>query len=282
MTVEPRVARMALATFLRARRARVSPADVGLPAGGPRRTGGLRREEVAVLAGVSVTWYTWLEQGRRINASPAVLHGIARALRLGPDETSHLCALAGGAARTPAEVAVSPALQDLVDSQYPAPAYLTDPRWDLLAWNRGAEAVWGFSAVPAAERNIAWLVFHPFTRARLADWAAHGCRVVGELRASSTALIADPRFAAVLGRLRADHPEANRWWSAGEVRSRTGARKLFDHPVAGRLRLEEVVLWPASAPGCCLTVLIPTRDTDTDDRLVALLPARTSVGPADT
>jgi transcriptional regulator with XRE-family HTH domain len=265
--------RRALADFLRARRARLSPADVDLAPGPVRRAAGLRREEVAVLAGVSVTWYTWLEQARPINASVSVLRAIARTLRLSPDETDHLLELAEPAAPFAAAAGPSPALQDLVDSQFPAPAMLIDRRWDLVAWNASAEAVWTFSAIPPADRNMAWLTFHPYLRERLVDWPDHGRRIVAELRAGSVALTDDPRFAAVMARLRTANPEVDRWWAEAEVRSRTGVRKEFDHPVVGRLRLDEVILRPASAPDLQLAVLVPVRDSDTADRLTALMAA---------
>ncbi|HEU5110809.1 MAG TPA: helix-turn-helix transcriptional regulator [Micromonosporaceae bacterium] len=265
--------RRALVDFLRTRRARLTPADVGLPAGGGRRTAGLRREEVAVLAGVSVTWYTWLEQGRPINPSDAVLRAIARTLRLTDDETSHLLKLAVPGPATNGWTEPPPELQALVDSQHPAPAVLLDPRWDLLGWNRSAEALWTFSAVPPADRNLAWLTFHPVLRTVLVDWEGHARRVVGELRASSAALADDPRFAAVLARLRATYPEVEAWWSTGEVRTPTGSRKVIDHPEVGRLVMDQVVLRPASAPDLHLSVLVPERGGDTADRLTALLAA---------
>jgi transcriptional regulator with XRE-family HTH domain len=262
--------RRALADFLRARRAGLSPADVGLPAGPVRRAAGLRREEVAVLAGVSVTWYTWLEQGRAINPSESVLRAIARTLRLGPDETAHLLELAGPSP-VPGPTEPSPALQDLVDGQHPAPAFLIDRRWDLVAWNEAAEAVWGYSSVPVDERNLAWLMFHPVIRVRLVDWSEHARRVVAEVRAGSAALADDARFAVVLDRLRARFPEVDRWWSAGEVSIRTGVRKVYDHPAAGRLHLDEVILRPASAPDLQLAVLMPVRGTETAERLAVLI-----------
>jgi transcriptional regulator with XRE-family HTH domain len=265
--------RRALVDFLRSRRARLTPADVGLPAGSGRRTAGLRREEVAVLAGVSVTWYTWLEQGRPINPSESVLRAIARTLRLTGDETDHLLELADPGPRATDWAMPSPALQALVDSQHPAPAVLLDPRWDVLCWNLAAEALWTLSLVPPEDRNLAWLMFHPSHRKLLVDWESHARRVVGELRASSVALADDPGFAAVVARLRATYPEVEAWWSAGEVRARTGSRKVYDHPAVGRLVLDQVVLRPASAPDLHLSVLVPDRTGDTSDRLAALLAA---------
>src|ERR1700690_1135317 len=128
-----------LAEFLRARRAALGPADVGLPAGGRRRTQGLRREEVALLAGVSVSWYTWLEQGRPINASVDVLDALARALQLDAVERDHLLALAGHPMRRPIAPGgerASDALRRLLRSLEPAPAYILGPRWDFVEWNQ--------------------------------------------------------------------------------------------------------------------------------------------------
>ena len=269
--------RRALAEFLRARRTRLTPAEVGLPPGPARRGGGLRREDVAVLAGVSVTWYTWLEQARPINPSPAVLQAIARTLRLSADETAHLFALAGPHFQTPTPDPPA-ALQHLVHSQHGSPAFLVDRRWDLMTWNSAAEAVWCFSAVPPGERNKAWLSFHPFVRDRLADWPGHARRVISELRGSSTALADDSRFAVVLGRLMNEHPEAAYWWRSGEVRARVGGHKIFEHPIAGRLVFDEVILRPASAPDLQLSLQIPAPGGDTAARLAALLAGSTELG----
>jgi transcriptional regulator with XRE-family HTH domain len=262
--------RRAIAEFLRARRARLTPAEVGLPAGGARRTPGLRREDVAVLAGVSVTWYTWLEQARPINPSSSVLRAIARTLRLSGDETAHLLELAESKAGQP-DVAETPtAVRDLVHHQLPNPAVLLDRRWDVVAWNDMAEALWHYSRIPDDERNVAWLMFHPYIREHLADWGEHARRIVSEVRAGSAALADDVRFTAVLRRLLATQPEAARWWTAGEVRRRTGVRKVFDHPEFGCLALDEVVLRPAIAPDLHLSVLLPVRGTDTARRLATL------------
>src|SRR5687767_8792428 len=132
-----RDARAPLGEFLRARRAAITPADVGLPAGTHRKTPGLRREEIAMLAGVSVTWYTWLEQGRPINASRDVLDALARTLRLDDAERDHLLTLAAHPATELHAPSDAPdALVRLITSMEPAPAYVLGPHWEFLAWNR--------------------------------------------------------------------------------------------------------------------------------------------------
>jgi transcriptional regulator with XRE-family HTH domain len=262
--------RAALADFLRTCRSRLTPAEVGLPPGERRRTTGLRREEVAILSGVSVTWYTWLEQGRRINPSPAVLGAIARTLRMSADETAHLLALAEPAAEPPGTTSLSQALRDLIDGHDPAPATLVDARWDVLAWNCGADALWRYSSLSDAERNLAWLSFHPFAQERLVDWSDHARRIVAELRASSATMADDARFREVVDRLRATQAEADAWWSRGDVRMRTGAVKHYNHPTVGRLSFEELILRPLHAPDLHLSVLMPVHGTGTAAHMATL------------
>src|SRR5689334_6119702 len=138
--------RAELADFLRRKRASIKPEDVGLPNGGRRRTPGLRREEVALLAGVGATWYTWLEQGRDVRASLDVFEAISRALRLSPAERTHLVLLGRGEEAPPCKPPterVSPAIRRLVESLGPNPAYVIGRRWDYLAWNRAATVLFG-------------------------------------------------------------------------------------------------------------------------------------------
>ena len=251
--------RRELADFLRSRRARLLPADVGLPDAGLRRTPGLRREEVAMLAGVGITWYTWLEQGRKINPSDEVLASIARTLRLSSAETEHVFRLAR--THPPANgtaAAVPPVLRLLVDRQDPAPAILIDARWDLLAWNRAAQEIFRYDLVPPADRNAAWLMFgSPLVREVCADWPRHARRVLGAIRAASADLLDDPRFVEVLERLRREHPEVRLWWDDQEVAPKTVTDKALRHPTRGWLQVEEVVLRPAVAPELQLVINLP-------------------------
>jgi transcriptional regulator with XRE-family HTH domain len=176
-----------LSRFLKSRRARVSPAAVGLPRRARRRTPGLRREEVADLAGVGLTWYTWLEQGRDIRVSPEVLTGVARALQLEPAERAHLFRLAGHAppAAAPA-AAVSPRLRRVLDHWDPFPAHLTGRRRDVLAWNRASEAINGWSQLPQEKLNVLWFMFTlPSTRRLLVDWEHEAALSVAAFRAEA-------------------------------------------------------------------------------------------------
>ncbi|GLW70616.1 transcriptional regulator [Kitasatospora phosalacinea] len=271
--------RDSLAGFLRARRAALSPEQVGMAPGVRRRTPGLRREEVALLAGVGVTWYTWLEQGREINPSPEVLGALARTLRLDAAETDYLFRLAGQPPR-PApgttDLEVAPALLRLVRAQAPAPAFLTDPDWEVRAWNPPADAVFDFSRLPPEQRNLAWVaLLHEPTRRRVVDWEHHARRTLAELRAAygERGGDGDPaaaRLAALVDRLRAASPEVGRWWDEHRVRERVGTEKDLQHETAGLLRLDQVVL---GAPGGLRLVVLAPRDAATADRLHALTAA---------
>ena len=168
------VRRADLAEFLRAKRSVIAPGDVGLAPGQRRRTAGLRREEVAQLAGVSVSWYTWLEQGRPINASKDVLDALARALRLDPVERDHLLALAASDRRagTITQPTVPESLHRLLGALEPNPSYVLGPTWDFLAWNDAYVRLFPvITTLSPAERNLVWIVFaDPTARALIVDW----------------------------------------------------------------------------------------------------------------
>ncbi|GAA4844176.1 helix-turn-helix transcriptional regulator [Kitasatospora terrestris] len=278
--------RQALSSFLRARRAAVTPEQVGLAPGVRRRTPGLRREELALLAGVGVTWYTWLEQGREINPSPEVLSSLARTLRLDRAETDYLFRLAGSAPRPapPDRIPQVPAaLLRMVQAQAPAPAFVMDADWDVRAWNPAAEALLEFSRFAPADRNLAWVIFaNERSRARTVDWERHARRTLAELRAAygerggDGAPEAEP-LAALIRRLRAAFPEADRWLDEHRVSERAGTEKELDHETVGRLNLDQVVL--RAADGLQLVVVSP-RDRETAERLRALVPATADTGAA--
>ncbi|WP_405016863.1 helix-turn-helix transcriptional regulator [Kitasatospora sp. NBC_00070] len=260
--------RKALSSFLRTRRARLTPEQVGLAPGVRRRTPGLRREELALLAGVGVTWYTWLEQGRRINPSPEVLGSLARTLRLDRAETAYLFHLVGGAdpaappVEPPAEVPYP--LRRLMEAQSPAPAFLLDPDWDVLAWNASADALFGFSGCAAEDRNIAWQVFaNEANRRRTVDWERHARRTLAQLR-TTYGERRTPRLTALIARLRTEHPDAARWLDEHQVQERAGSAKDIAHETAGLLRIDQLVL--RAEEDLQLVVFLP-RDQETSDRL---------------
>jgi transcriptional regulator with XRE-family HTH domain len=260
-----RAASSELASFLRSRRARISPADAGLVPGPRRRTPGLRREEVAQLSGVGVTWYTWLEQGRPINASPQVLTSVARALRLDIAETEHLFRLAGVPAprRSASGVPVPEAVQRVLDSLDPNPAHIVNERYDVLAWNRAA--LWlitDFASYPPEERNLVWLSFtQPWYRTCMLDWEEQTRRTVGLLRANAAGRTGEPAWAELIQRLRATGEEFTRMWDGQDVAAHDRRLKVIDHPDLGTLRLEVTPMWLAELPGWRMSVYTPMDET---------------------
>ena len=264
-----------LAQFLRARRHAIAPAAVGLPAGGRRRTPGLRREEVAILAGVSVTWYTWLEQGRPINASPEVLDTLARTLRLSDAERRHLHTLAepprGTSGDDPWSAGPPSALARFVDALDPAPAYVLGPAWRILAHNRAygrlAPAV---DRVDDAERNLLHLVFtEPSVVALLADWPSEARRMLAEFRADTAGRRDDPEVVGLVARLRAESADFTRWWDEHDVAAFETRLRRFHHPVAGTLTFEHQRFRPVEWPDLWVSCLLPLPGDDSAERLAA-------------
>ena len=268
--------RAELADFLRKRRAALRPADVGLPDGGRRRTPGLRREELAALAGVGTTWYTWLEQGRDVRASLEVFEGLARALRLTPAERIHLILLGRGEeappCKQPAE-RVSPTIRRMIEGLGPSPAYLLGSRWDYLAWNRAASAVFGdFGALPQGERNHIWQLFtNADWRELVTDWEQASRRLVAKLRADSARHLGDPAFDQLIQSLRNASPEFCKAWKRHEVDGSGVGRKVLNHPACGRLVFEHAVFNPTEWPEQRLILYTPTLEDDTPEKMAALM-----------
>jgi transcriptional regulator with XRE-family HTH domain len=258
-----RARRSELADFLRDRRARVSPDSVGLVDNGRRRTPGLRREEVAQLAGVGLSWYTWLEQGRDIKPSGQVLDALARVLRLDAGERAHLFHLArvelplpGGA--YPREAPET--LRAIVDALVPNPAYLLGPRADVLAWNRAARALMGEpAAAPDGRPNLLWSLFAG-DRRRDEQWrgTAHG--MLARFRAEHARRLGDPDFEALIEALRVSSPDFRAWWARHEVLTEQLGTKTVEHPRHGTLRLHHLQSVPTSHPDLRLTQFVPADD----------------------
>ncbi|HEY1519047.1 MAG TPA: helix-turn-helix transcriptional regulator [Solirubrobacteraceae bacterium] len=269
--------RQELADFLRTKRSSLQPEDVGLPDGGRRRTPGLRREEVALLAGVGTTWYTWLEQGRDVRASLDVLEAISRALRLTPAERSHLILLGRGEqakpCKAPAEE-VSPIIRRLVANIGPGPAYLLGRRWDYLAWNRSFERVFSWEPGPEAlSRNHVWLWFMDPSRRSLCsgDWAASARLMVAKFRADSASNIGDPAFEELISALSSSSPEFRKLWKRHEVAGSGEGRKELNHPTVGELVFDHAVFRHGDTGDQRLIVYAPACDHDTPDKLRRLL-----------
>ncbi len=242
-----------LADLLRSRRGRLQPADVGLPAGARRRTPGLRREEVAQLAAISTTYYTFLEQGREVHPSRQVLDALAGALRLAPAERAHLHELAHGhqppAPHQPDEV-LAPAVAALVDRLDPHPTYVTGRCFDVLAANRAARALWtDWPALPPQQRNMLWWMFtDPAARTILVEWETEASALLARFRVAADRHHDNPEFAALIGRLQDASPQARAWWPRHEIVALSSGTKRLRHPILGDLNLDHVVLQVADDP----------------------------------
>jgi transcriptional regulator with XRE-family HTH domain len=263
-TVDPKpvTSRDELASFLRAQREKLSPAGIGLPASGRRRTPGLRREEVAQLAGLSVTWYTWIEQGREVAVSPHCLARLAGALRLDRAARAYLFALAGRRdpnSSTAASDDPPPALLACLRAIC-APAYVLDRSWEARAWNAEAEKLFaGWLDPPKAgspERNLLRFIFlSPAARALIPDWEGRARRVAAEFRAASSAHLDDPALLGLVAGLRAQSPEFSHFWDEHAVLGREGGARTFRHPLQGFLHYEQVSFSLSGHPGLTLTIL---------------------------
>jgi len=264
------IRRRELGAFLRSRRERITPDQVGLRHSRRRRTPGLRREEVAQLAGVGVTWYTWLEQGRDINASAQVLDAIARTLLFDPHERTHLYTLAGAADTTIADEcqALPPSTRLLLDRLEPYPAIVVNGRYDILGFNR----MWasGFphvETIPFEDRNVLWLIFtDPHWRRVLPDWDDAASRMVAQFRAAMAEHVAEPAWKALVARLHRASPEFAEVWARHDVQAPESRVKKFRHPTAGLLSLDYTYLWLGQRLGTRIVTYTPA-DEETRRRL---------------
>lgn len=252
--------RAELGAFLRASRERLPRSDFGLPPAGRGRTVGLRREEVSYLSGVSVTWYTWLEQGRDINPSRQVLDAVSRTLRLGVAQHRYVLALAGFAPVSPAspdDVTEVPAhVQRLLDAIGDNPAYALTPAWGIAGWNAAYQRLYPpVATTPAHHRNLLWLVFtDPFVRELLDDWQVTSTRFLAEFRAEVGARLGDPALLDLVARLSEVSPEFRDGWDRHDIGGFESRERVFHHPELGTVRYEHHQLRPSDAPELQLVV----------------------------
>jgi transcriptional regulator with XRE-family HTH domain len=275
--------RQELADFLRTRRLRLLPEQVGLISGGRRRTPGLRREEVAQLANVGVSWYTLLEQGRDIHPSSEVLQSIADALQLTFDERHHLFLLADQQPLIDIHASqeqISPALRRVLDALNPIPAYVIGHRWNYLAWNIAAEHVLLLSnSVPPYEHNAVWRMFaNPMSRyIYIPEWEQVAQRVLAEFRADSAPYADEEWFKSLIADLQRVSPEFRAWWPRHDVRGRTDAQKEIEHPLVGCLMFEHTTLQVPTQPDLKIMIYTPLPETDTHEKLQQLMEQSTAI-----
>lgn len=280
--------RSALGAFLRSRRGRIGPAEVGLPTGaGRRQTPGLRREELAAVAGVSVDYYTRLEQGRDTNPGAGVLDALASALRLDDDERAHLLSLARNAAGRPPvrrvpPSAVRPWLRQLLETVRPTPAYVLGPTSDLLAANpEGLGLLVGLDGWPPDRRNLVRYVFtHPAARDVFVDWRRMAEDCVAHLRTVDAADSGSPELAELVAESSEASAEFAELWRHYDVRVKSGSRRDFQHPAVGRFVLASEILTAVDGQRfVCFTARPGTADHDAMALLaLAINPVRPAVG----
>ena len=257
-----------LGDMLRSRRERLQPADVGLPVGARRRTRGLRREEVALLAAISPTYYAFLEQGREVRPSRQVLDALARALRLGAAERAHLHELVHGDP-APTHVAraevLAPAVAALVERLDPCPTYVTGRRFDVLAANRAARSLWtDWPSLAPEVRNMLWWTFtDPAARTILVEWETEATALLARFRAAAARHPDDPSFVELISRLQAASPEVREWWPRHDVAALSSGTKRLRHPVLGEFEFRHVVLQLADDPEQKLVTFAPADGDDT-------------------
>ncbi|MGY5033217.1 MmyB family transcriptional regulator [Streptomyces sp. 900116325] len=270
---ETEVRRQELAGFLRSRRERITPEQVGLPRGRRRRTPGLRREEVAQLSAVGVTWYTWLEQARDIQVSPQVLDALARALLLDRSERSHLFSLAGAVDPAPGTEcpSITPALREMLWQLDPIPACVQNSRYDILAYNRTyGRLLCDLDAVAPENRNCMVLSYTDENwRASVVDLPEMNRVMAAKFRASMAEHLAEPAWKALLKRLETASPEFREIWARHEVVGPGGRTKLFRNARVGLVRLDHTDLWLGPSTGPRMVTYVPA-DEESRERLERL------------
>jgi transcriptional regulator with XRE-family HTH domain len=258
-----------LREFLISRRARVTPAEAGLPDGGARRrTPGLRREEVAVLAGVGASWYQWLEQGRDISVSPQVLDSVARVLRLSDAERRHLYVLAGlnPPAPRPASDSGAEGLRRLIDTWMPYPAHIMDAYYNCVIYNDAAAVVLGMR--PDTTQNCLVDFFtDQLYRSRSKSWERNARTVVAQFRAAAAARPDDEGFQELLDELAASSAEFAALWAQRDIEDAGQIRKELDHPLVGLLVVESTALRVPARPDLTIVLHTPLEEANTAAKL---------------
>ncbi|TVL92071.1 transcriptional regulator [Streptomyces sp. SAJ15] len=259
------------------RRARISPTDAGLPDGGARRrTPGLRREEVAVLAGVGASWYQWLEQGRDITVSPQVLDAVARVLRLSATERRHLYVLAGLNPPQPETDLPDPdylreGLHRLIDAWMPFPAHIMDAYWNTIVHNEAARLVMGYGQPGVSSNCVVAFFTDPVYRARAKSWERIAPWVVAQYRAAWSERPHDEGYAEVVREATELSEEFAELWALGDVRAGGQLVKEMEHPRVGALFFESTQLRVPARPDLTIVLHNPVPETDTAAKLERLM-----------
>ena len=263
-----------LGNFIKTRRERIHPSQVGISDTSRRRTLGLRREEVAMLAGIGVTWYTWLEQGCHIQISPSVLHSIARVLMLNEYETLHLFELAKLTPEKPLQPiqTLKPIFQHVLDSLVYSPAILLDIYWNVVGWNAAYTAAFvDVSQIDISHRNLIKMMFtHSEYQKRFENWEIKAKEMLARFRVSCAGYSKDPWLRRGIESLREESEEFNTWWPLHEVEPEREITKTIRHPEVGNLFFEHTVFMTPENE-LRLHIDTPLRHTETEAKLKQLL-----------
>lgn len=264
-----------LSCFLKSRRARLQPEQAGLPFTKKRRVPGLRREEVAQLAGVSISWYTWLEQGRPITVSEQVMESLSRALQLDSAERRHLFLLArdylpSEKSNDPIAFEMQPELQQVLDAFGICPAYILDPYWNIVGWNKSASFVFTeYADSSKPYRNLIWTLFtSPSQKEMFVDWDSETKRCLASYRSSIEQYIGDPELKRFIDDLKQASPYFNTWWQEYNLMIPNAKRKLIRHPIIGNLSFYTTALTFPEYPRLKMMVYTPLEEESTEVKLL--------------
>ncbi|MCC8433448.1 helix-turn-helix transcriptional regulator [Brevibacillus sp. M2.1A] len=269
--------RKELGLFLKSRRSRLSPEQFGLSKGPRRKVPGLRREELAQIAGIGLTWYTWLEQGKDIQVSTQVLDSLVTVMKLDTEERNHLFMLAHGQLpveqTTSFEAGITKIMQNFMNDFEMCPAYATDQRWDILMWNKAAQLVFGdFEKMNKKERNAVWRCFASTDyRKLMGDWESHAKRLLGQFRSTSTPFVGEDWFKELVGELMELSPEFREWWPRYDIQGTPIGTKQINHPTAGTMTMEHMTFRVYDAPELKLTIYRPLKENDSIKKLNLLM-----------
>jgi transcriptional regulator with XRE-family HTH domain len=270
--------RAELANFLKAKRAQLTPKEAGLPNGVRRRTPGLRREELAQLASVGLTWYTWLEQGRNISVSPQVLKGVSRALRLSATEQKYLFTLALPASLGITDMEqtrslIEPSLECILSSLNNTLAFIMDQRWNIVAQNKAMAQVYcDFSALPAEDRNlIRFILTNPLCTERVANWEEVAKNTLAIFRADTAHFIGKQWFSELIASLATSSKPFRTWWSDSDIQIMYSAPKLLVHPVAGEMWLDTTIFNAQGSTNPHRLVTVTPSDSESANKLATFL-----------
>lgn len=260
--------RKELGLFLRTRREQLSHEEYGFDSSTIRRTKGLRREEVAMLTGISLTWYTWLEQGRDIQVSTQVLDCISRIFKLNSIEQMHLFELAGHKYIASFDISeqIPESLQKVLNSFDFCPAYITNESFDIIAWNEEAVSLFGdFSLMSSLERNNLWRMFTWIEyRSLFTNWNELAQELLAQFRVEYGKHVDYPKFQELVKVLMDESKEFKQWWSSYNLSGNKSGLKLVSHPTAGDFSLQHNSFIVADSPGLSMTVYVPVTERDLD------------------